>query len=297
MHAALELGAQMLLAQLISRVQSAEKDKAIARFAELRPVSGRLLDENYSVTITVEVEVPRTVNIAGVATQTDPSMVVYFRNMYIDHALKVLPKRAPGERESPAYHALGDVPDEYNNPRRWDDPHEDTLNQQIRRQMGDPDPRGRDTPKHPTHKVVKQSYTFTPAIADALDAAKNTPPAATPPPNPKPKVDEETARKLAAAPSRVYLLTENIVQSKAAAQVREKLKVNPIFQITGEAMGGGGSPLTRVIYWTEYDRPRAEKLAELLRAEGLAAARADSGGDPSHPPGYLQINFGRDAEN
>ncbi len=292
--ALLEFGAQALLAEQISNMQSAEKDKALARFVELSPEIGRLLDENYSVTITVEVEVPKTVNIAGVVTQTDPSMIVYFRNMYIDRALKALPKRAPGEREQAAFHALGEVADQYSNPGRWDDPHEDTLDQQIRLQMGDPGPTGRDRSKHPTHRVMKRSQTFTPAIVDALEKVKNNPHAATPPP--RPKMDEETARKLAAAPSRVYLLTENLVQYKAAGQVREKLKANPIFQVTGEAMGGGARTLTRVIYWSEYDKPRAEKLAELLRAEGLPAARADSGGDPTNAPGYLQINFGRDAE-
>lgn len=294
--ALLEWGAQALLAAQISNMQSAEKDKALARFAELSPEIGRLLDENYSVTITVEAEVPKTVNIAGVATQTDPSMIVYFRNMYIDHALKVLPKRAPGGPDQAEYHALAEVADEYSNPGRWDDPHEDTLDQQIRRQMGDPDPTGRDKPKHPTHKVMKQSQTLTPAIVDALDTVRNNPQAAAPPPRPKPKMDAETARKLAAAPTRVYLLTESTAQYKAAAQVREKLKANPIFHVTGEAMAGGTMPLTRVIYWSEYDKPRAEKLAELLRAEGLPEARADSGGDPSNTPGYLQINFGRDAE-
>ena len=69
-----------------------------------------------------------------------------------------------------------------------------------------------------------------------------------------------------------------------------------MFRFTGEAMGGGGGrTLTRVIYWSEYDRPRAEKLAELLRAEGLPQAKVDSGGD-GKAPGYLQVNFGRDAE-
>ena len=295
--ALLEWGAQALLAQQISNMQSAEKDKALARFAELSPEIGQLLDENYSVTITVEAEVPKTLNIAGVATQTDPSMIVYFRSMYIDHALKVLPKKAPGEQETPGYHSLGEVDDKYGPPRRWDDPHEYRLNDQIRVQMGDPDPKGLDKPKHPTHRVMKRSQTFTPAIVDVLESAKNNPRAPAPQPRPKAKMDEETAKKLAAAPSRVYLNTENVVQYKVAAQVREKLKANPIFHVTGESMGGGGGrSLTRVIYWSEYDKPRAEKLAELLRAEGLPAARADSGGDSSSDPGYLQINFGRDAE-
>ena len=289
-------GAQALLAKQISNMQSAEKGKALARFAELSPEIGRLLDENYSVTITVEVEVPKTVNIAGVITQSDPSMIVYYRNMYIDRALKVRPKPPAGEREQPGYHAVGEVADKYSNPRRWDDPHEYTLDQQIRVQMGDPDPTGRDKPNHPTHKVMKRSQTFTPQIVDALETVKNNPQPAAQPPTPEPKLDEETARKLAAAPTHVYLLTENVVQYKAAVRVREKLRSNPIFQVTGEAMAGGGRTLTRVIYWSEYDKPRAEKLAELLRAEGLPAARADSGGDPNKTPGHVQINFGRDAE-
>jgi hypothetical protein len=293
--ALLQFGAQALLAKQISNMQSAEKDKALKRFQELGPEIGRLLDENYAVTITVEVEVPKTVNIAGVITQSDPSMIVYYRNMYIDRALPMLPNKPPDKNEPPAYHALGEVNEKYGNPRRWDDPHEYTLDQQIRVQMGDPDPTGRDKPIHPTHQVMKRSQTLTPQTVNALEAIKNQP--AAPPPKPEPTLDEETAKKLAAAPSRVYLLTENIVQYKSAARIGEKVKADPLFRVTGETMGGGGGrTLTRVIYWSEYDRPRAEKLAELLRAEGLPAARAESGGDPSKAPGYLQINFGRDAE-
>ncbi|HET6897086.1 MAG TPA: hypothetical protein VFK70_02020, partial [Vicinamibacteria bacterium] len=227
--AALQWGAQALLAKQISNMQSAEKDKALARFAELSPEIGRLLDENFSVTVTVEVEVPKTVNIAGVITQSDPSMIVYFRNMYIDRALPILPKKAPDEKAQPAYHAVGEVNEKYGNPRRWDDPHEYTLDQQIRVQMGDPDPTGRDKPHHPTHQVMKRSQTFTPQTVNVLQTIKDHPPAAAAP-APEPKLDEETAKKLAAAPSRVALLTENIVQYKAAVKVREKLSANPIFR-------------------------------------------------------------------
>jgi len=294
--ALLSWGAQALLAKQISNMQSAEKGKALERFAELSPEIGRLMDENYAVTITVEVEVPKTVNIAGVVTQTDPSMIVYFRNMYIDRALPIRPQKAPDEHEPAAYHALGEVDDKYGNPRRWEDPQEYTLDQQIRVEMGDSDPLGKEKPIHPTHQVMKRSQTFTPQTVHALETVKETPQAAAPTPKPEPKMDEETARKLADAPTRVDLLTGNVVQYKAAVQVREKLKANPVFRVTGEAMGGGGGTLTRVIYWSEYDRPRAEALAELLRAEGLPGARADSGGDPGKTPGYVQINFGRDAE-
>jgi hypothetical protein len=292
---AMAAAAQMLLAKQISNLQSAEKAKAQARFEELGPEIGRLLAENYSVTVTVEVEVPKTVNIAGVATQSDPSMIVYYRNMYIDQAFPVLRKKAPGEDEHAEYHAMGEVNEKYANPRRRDDPHEFTLDQQIRVQMGDSDPLGRDKPMHPTHRVMKRSQTFTPQVVQAVQTIMEHPPAAAPP-KPEPKIDEETAKKLAAAPSRVYLLTENIAQYKSAVQIRDKLQANPVFRFTGEAMGGGGGrTLTRVVYWSEYDRPRAEKLAELLRAEGLPQARADSGGS-GKAPGYLQIDFGRDAE-
>jgi hypothetical protein len=294
--ALLSWGAQALLAKQISNMQSAEKAKALDRFDELSPEIGRLLDANYAVTITVEVEVPKTANIAGIVTQSDPSMIVYFRNMYIDQALPVLPKRAPDAREPAAYRAVGQVADKFSNPRRWDDPHEYTLDQQIRVQMGDPDPTGNDKPIHPTHRVMKRSQTFTPQTVQALETVKDDPQPAAPPPKPEPKLDEETARKLADAPTRVQLLTENVVQYKLAVHVREKLNATPMFRVAGEAMGGGASTLTRVVYWSEYDRPRAEKLAELLRAEGLPAARVESGGDPSKTPGYVQINFGRDAE-
>jgi hypothetical protein len=292
--AALQMGAQALLAKQISNLQSSEKAKAEARFAELSPEIGRLLDEGYSVTVTVEAEIPKTLNIAGAATSTDPSMVVYYRNMYIDSAIKVPPKKPPGEKEPPAYHAVGEVDEKYGNPRRWEDPHDYTLDQQIRHQMGDSDPLGKEKPNHPTHRVIKRSTTFTPQLVEAIANLKNNPPAAAQPP--KPKVDEETARKLAAAPSRVGLLTENVVQYKTAVRVREKLKGNAIFHVSNEEMGGGGRTLTRVVYWSKYDKPRAEQLADLLRAEGLSAARADASGDGSDTPGYLQINFGHDAE-
>src|SRR5262249_34362173 len=46
--ALLQWGAQALLAKQISNMQSSEKDKAVARFAELGPEIARLLDENFS---------------------------------------------------------------------------------------------------------------------------------------------------------------------------------------------------------------------------------------------------------
>jgi hypothetical protein len=246
------------------------------------------------VTITVEVEVPKTVNIAGVMTQTDPSMIVYYRNMYIDRYQKIRPKKAPGEQEQSGYYPVGDPDAKYGNPNRWNDPREYNLDQQIRVQMGDPDPKGLDKPKHPTHMVMKRSQTLMPQVIDALETVKNTPQPAAPPP--EPKLDEETAKRLAAEPNRVYLLAANTVQYKFLAQFREKLKGNPIFRYTDDGLGGSSAQsITHVVYWSEYDKPRAEKLAELLRAEGVPTARAMTGGS-GKKPGYLQVEFGRDAE-
>jgi hypothetical protein len=292
---ALQMGAQMLLAKQISNLQSSEKAKAEARFAELSPEIGRLLDEGYSVTVTVEAEIPKSLNIAGAATATDPSMVVYYRNMYIETAIKVPPRKPPDEKEPQGYHAVGQIDDKYGNPRRWEDPHDYTLQQQIRHQMGDSDPLGKEKPNHPTHRVIKRSTTFTPQLVAAIENIRKNPPAAAQPP--KPKVDEATAKRLAAAPSRVGLLTENVVQYKTAVRVREKLKGNALFHVSNEEMGGGGRTLTRVVYWSTYDKARAEQLADLLRAEGLSAVKIDASGDGSDTPGYLQINFGRDAEH
>ena len=295
--ALLSWGAQALLAKQISNMQSAEKGKALARFAELSPEIGRLLDENYAVTVTVEVEVPKSVNIAGVITQSDPSMIVYYRNMYIDRAIKIRPPKPAGEVEQSGYYPVGEVADKYSNPRRWDDPHEYTLDQQIRVQMGDPDPTGKDRPKHSTHHVMKRSQTFTPQIVEALETVKNNPQPAAPPPKPEPKIDDATAKKLAAAPTRVGMLTGNVIQYKLAAQIRDSMKSSPIFRFTTEGMAGGaGGSRTRVIYWSEYDKPRAEALAEVVRAAGVPATRVESGGNPDATPGYVQINFGSDAE-
>ena len=111
---------------------SAELAKAEARFQELAPEIERLLQEGYSVTVTLEAEVPKTVNIAGAITDTDPTLVVYFRKMYIKRAMKV-PRALPaGEVRQTSVSAVGEVREGFGDPNRWDDPHELTLNQQIR---------------------------------------------------------------------------------------------------------------------------------------------------------------------
>ncbi|HZI77009.1 MAG TPA: hypothetical protein VFD73_23835, partial [Gemmatimonadales bacterium] len=53
---------------------------------------------------------------------------------------------------------------------------------------------------------------------------------------------------------------------------------------------------TSVNYKSDLDKPRAEALAEIVRAEGVATARVERSGDGDGDPGTVQIFFGRDAE-
>jgi hypothetical protein len=116
------------------------------------------------------------------------------------------------------------------------------------------------------------------------------------PVNPKPKLDPAAKKALASVPARVYVLTENIVQYRMAAEVIKKLADNPLFGEVKESMSGIGRTRTIVSYWSDLDKPRAEALAEIVRSEGLASAYAELSGDGDDAPGVLQISFGRDAE-
>jgi hypothetical protein len=293
--AALQFGAQALLSMQISNVRSAERTKAEARFQQLVPEIERLLEEGYNVTVTVEAEVPKTINIAGAITDTDPTLIVYFRSMYISRAVKALRSLAPGQVRQTSISPVGEVREGFGDPHRWDDPHELTLDQQIRLQMGDPDPAKKHQPLHPTHRIVTREQTFTPSMLTAPPVVQTPPP--TPPPKPRPQLDEATKRKLAAAPSRVSILSGNINQYKTAYEIIKKLTGHATFTVVKEYMGGGlNRSRTAVIYWSYLDKPRAEALAEIVRAEGVPSAFAELSGDGEDAPGTLQINFGRDAE-
>ncbi len=57
-----------------------------------------------------------------------------------------------------------------------------------------------------------------------------------PAPKPRPQLDEATKRKLAAAPSRVYLLSGNINQYKTAYEIIKKLTGHATFTVVKEYM-------------------------------------------------------------
>jgi hypothetical protein len=77
----------------------------------------------------------------------------------------------------------------------------------------------------------------------------------------------------------------------------KKLVGNPSFGEVKESMSGGLTrSRTTVVYFSDLDKPRAEALAEIVRAQGVLSARAERSGGGDDAPGSLQIMFGSDAE-
>ena len=132
--------------------------------------------------------------------------------------------------------AVGEIRAGFGDPHRWDDPHELTLDQQIRLQMEDPDPAKKRQPRLPTHRIITRDQTFTPSMLTALPVLPARP--AEPPPKAKPRLDEATKKKLTAAPSRIHLLSANINQYKTAHRIQKMLSGNQTFVVAGEHMGG-----------------------------------------------------------
>ena len=285
----------MLNSKLFGNIQKPEAEKAAARLEVLTPEITRLLEEGNNVTVTIEVEVP-TIFQFGVVS--DVSQVVYYRDMYIKWARKPLPPAT--ENEQPAYHAVGEMREGFGDPNRWDDPHELTLDQQIRAQdflgmKGDLDPAKKRQPQHPNHRIITRDQTFTPSVLTSPLVVQTRPPAQ--PVKTKPRLDPATKKALALFPSRVYILSGNINQYKTAYEIPNKLTGNASFVVVKEEMTGGlNRSRTVVSYWSDLDKPRAQALAEIVRSEGVSSVDAELSGDGDDAPGVLQINFGRDAE-
>ena len=110
-------------------------------------------------------------------------------------------------------------------------------------------------------------------------------------------MDPVARRAAAAAPARVYVESENIVQYRTAAEVIKALAGNPLFGEVKEDMGGGlGRTRTIVSYRNELDEAKAEALAGIVRSKGVPTARAELSGSGNDDPGVLTIWFGKDAE-
>jgi hypothetical protein len=119
----------MLLATLLSKLRSAELQKAVDRLKELIPDIDQYRKAGNDVIVTMIVEVPNQVDIAaliaGIGTQ---DQVVYFKRMFISSAVKHY-NAPPTYTTMTANLAPGD-PEQR-------DPHEYTLEQQIKLQMGE----------------------------------------------------------------------------------------------------------------------------------------------------------------
>jgi len=70
--------------------------------------------------------------------------------------------------------AVGEIRAGFGDPHRWDDPHELTLDQQIRLQMEDPDPAKKRQPRLPTHRIITRDQTFTPSILTCTSGASGS---------------------------------------------------------------------------------------------------------------------------
>lgn len=101
---------------------------------------------------------------------------------------------------------------------------------------------------------------------------------------------------MAAKPPRVALLWSNIAQYRTAYALEKKLATNPQFSNVRTSDWGSYRKMTAVQYFSSLDKPKAEALADVLRAEGLPATITELGGDPDGEPGAIQVVFGRDAE-
>lgn len=111
-------------------------------------------------------------------------------------------------------------------------------------------------------------------------------------PKPKPRLDAAANKALAAAFSRVYLLSANINQYKTANQVQKKLSGHATFTVVKEYMGGGLNRSRTVLsYWSDLDKPRAEALAEIVRSAGVASAYAEISGDGMMPQASCRLTL------
>jgi hypothetical protein len=143
---AIEGAGVAMVAMQVSSLRSAELQKATARFEQLKPEIERYRNQGYGVQLTLVVEWPNQLDIAALwAGIGDPGQVVYFNRMFISSAVKpgTEEQKYPVVRENVA---PGDPLQR--------DPHEMTLEQQVRAQTGDPYPVPGTAPKKGFHFVI-----------------------------------------------------------------------------------------------------------------------------------------------
>jgi hypothetical protein len=277
---------QILQAMQFANLQQAEINKFQKRLAELQPKIDAFLSRGYSVELILIVEKPNTPDVLCAAGAfCDQSQLIYYHDLYINYVESVKPVIRPSPRATP-YPTIG--------PAGGRDaliplPHQGgsirAVDEKMIRYLPTRDPLHHC--EYAKHTLYPQE-SITPIVA-------SRPPAQ--PAKPKPQLDEATKKALAAAPSRVYILTDNIIQYKTAEQITKKIAGNASFGEVKEYMGGGlNRSRTVVSYRSHLDKPRAEVLAEIVRSGGVASVYVELSGDGNGDPGVLQVFFGRDAE-
>jgi hypothetical protein len=277
---------QVLQARQVGSLQQAEIAKYEKRLAELQPRIDAFLDRGHSVELTLIVERPKRRDVlcaAGVFC--DPSQLTYFLSLYISRVLDpvrpAMPRPrtttpshatmgAPGGRDSfiPPTHQGGSIIEEREIPHL--------------------------TVRNPDHRIESAKLTLDPQ-RPLVPIAPIRPPVR--PAEPRPQLDPATRRALAAAPARVYVVSENINQYGTAHAVIQTLAGNPAFGEVRESMGGGVSRRSTIIsYRSDLDSAKAEALAEIVRSHGVPTARIELSGSGDGDPGVLTIWFGRDVE-
>jgi hypothetical protein len=271
---------QMIQAKQFSSLQGAEVAKYEKRLAQLQPKIDAYLANGYTVELLLIVEKPDRVDVMCVAgVFCDASQFIYYRDLYISRITKPIPRTAP--REPVPYATMSSAGESHQPyPSQGGSIREEWEIKHL-------------TPLYRNHHTEYAKQSLSPPLSLAPYRPSERP--AQPKP-PKPQLDPATKQALALFPSRVYLLSGNIVQYKTAHALVDQIKGNTSFVVMKEDIAALGRTRTIVSYYSDLDKARAEALAEIVRAAGPPDARAELSGKGDDAPGVLQINFGRDAE-
>jgi hypothetical protein len=275
---------QMIQSWQVTGLQSDEVEKFQKRYTQLAPKIDALLAQGFEVELTLVVEKPNTVDLLG-GVFRGSDQLVYFHALYISRAESVVAVRQVRTVDDAG------VPVASMGPRGGRDGFVPYTHQGG--SLIDASKLGELTMRDRYHHPEAATQTITPQPASPYSLVPPRRPRQ--PDAPKPHHDEATRKAMAAAPSRVYVLSGNVVQARTAAKVIPKIAGNPAFGTVKEELGGGGRTRTVVVYFSDLDKARAEALAEIVRAE-VPTVRAERSGSGDDDPGSVQIMFGSDAE-
>jgi hypothetical protein len=182
---------QILQAKQIGNLQQDEIKKYEKRYAQLQPQIDAWFAKGYSVELTCVVEKPKSAEFfCASGVYCESNQIIFFHDLFISrvesmtvinttytssHSIQVM--SAPGGRDSfiPYVHQGGSLHEE------WELPY---------LQARDSD-----------HHCVAGKLTLQPPLSTLISAKPVRP---SPPPTPKPKLDEATKKALALMPSQVY---------------------------------------------------------------------------------------------